>query len=330
MSLKNDYPIVSIIIPIYNVEKYLSLCIESIIEQTYSNLEIILINDGSPDNSSNIINNYASKDKRIKSIHINNKGVSAARNLGLDIATGEYIVFVDADDYLSIDFVSYMLDIFNKTQCDFAMSKNCFKVPGDKIQIKNDNVIKISSHEASTLLMYPDVVDIGCWNKMFSTRFLLKNKIKFPENFYMGEGLNFIILAAQQSKCVGVGNKKVYYYRKDNMTSATTVLNVKKYINALYAIDNIEKNSTIVSSEFKKALMLHKYLTIFATIRAILIKNKKNEFSIEYNEYMFFLRKNMFRILAERISLRKKTIVFLYCLNPVLASKITKLLNKLK
>ncbi|MGF7409752.1 glycosyltransferase family 2 protein [Providencia alcalifaciens] len=324
-----DYsPMVSIIVPIYNVEKYLSLCIDSIIKQSYSNLEIILVNDGSPDNSSNIINSYASKDSRIQAIHTNNQGVSAARNLGLNIATGEYIVFVDADDYLGIDFVSYMLDIFHKTQCDFAMSRNCFKIPGEQNQIKTDNILKMTSTEASSLLIHPDTIDVGCWNKMFNTKFLKDHKINFPENFYMGEGLNFIIFAAQYSSYIGVGNRKVYYYRKDNIASATTVLSVEKYINALSAIDNIEKKSIITSFEFEKSLMLHRYFTVFATIRAILITNKQTEFNNEYKYYISFLRKNIFRFLSEKINLRKKIIVCLYCLSPQAASKITKFLNK--
>lgn len=327
--LSNNYsPIVSVIVPIYNVEKYLSLCIDSIIEQSYSSLEIILVNDGSPDNSSNIIDNYASKDSRVKAIHIDNQGVSAARNLGLNIATGEFIVFVDADDYLSTDFISYMLDIFNKTQCDFAMSRNCFKIPGEQNQIKTDNILKMTSTEASTLLIHPDTIDVGCWNKMFNAQFLKDNRIKFPENFYMGEGLNFIIFAAQHSRYVGIGSRKVYYYRKDNITSATTVLSVEKYINALSAINNIEKKSIITSSEFKKSLMLHRYFTIFAAIRAILITNKRNEFNNEYKYYISFLRKNFFQFLSEKINLRKKIIVFLYCLSPLAASKITKFLNQ--
>lgn len=327
---ENLNPLVSIIVPIYNVEKYLLQCIESIINQDHKNIEIILIDDGSPDQSGQIIDKFALSDPRIKALHINNGGVSAARNLGLSIASGTYIVFVDADDYLSVDYISYMLNISYKTNCDFVMSENCFKVPGDNQQIKNDNINILSSVEAISLLLYPGKVDVGCWNKMYKKNFLLANNIIFPENFYMGEGLNFIIMAAQYSNNIGVGKKKVYHYRKDNVTSATTLLNVDKYINALNAIDNIENNLTYNSKSLDNSLKIHKYLTIFATIRAILCMDEINKYKKQYRFYMSFLRKNIFSLLTASIPLRAKIIISLYCLNPYMGSTITRYIAKLK
>ena len=95
--------LISVIVPVYNVEEYLDRCIESIVNQTYKNLEILLIDDGSTDNSYNICDKWAKKDNRIKVVHKENGGVSSARNVGLDVATGDYIGFVDSDDYISID-----------------------------------------------------------------------------------------------------------------------------------------------------------------------------------------------------------------------------------
>ena len=101
---------VSIIVPIYNVEKYLSKCIESILSQTYKNIEIILVDDGSPDNSPQICDEYAKKDDRIIVIHKANGGVSSARNAGIDIATGKYIGFVDPDDYIENNMYELMVN----------------------------------------------------------------------------------------------------------------------------------------------------------------------------------------------------------------------------
>ena len=97
--------LISIVIPVYKVELYLEKCIESIINQTYKNLEIIIVDDGSPDNCPQICDEYSKKDKRIKVIHKENGGLSDARNAGIDIATGKYIAFVDSDDYVSDDYV---------------------------------------------------------------------------------------------------------------------------------------------------------------------------------------------------------------------------------
>ncbi len=113
--------LVSIIIPIYNVERYLRDCIESVIKQTYKNLEIILINDGSPDNSGNICDEYANQDARIKVVHKNNGGLSDARNVGLDIAHGAYISFIDSDDVINEDFIRILLSMLYDSDASISM-----------------------------------------------------------------------------------------------------------------------------------------------------------------------------------------------------------------
>ncbi len=112
---------VSIIVPVYNVKNYLSKCIDSIISQTYTNIEVILVDDGSTDGSGNICDLYASKDKRIKAVHITNSGPSAARNCGIRAAMGDYILFVDGDDYISSTLVSETLKKAIENDADIVM-----------------------------------------------------------------------------------------------------------------------------------------------------------------------------------------------------------------
>ena len=137
---------VSVIVPIYNVEKYIAECIESIIKQDYRNLEIILVDDGSPDKSGEICDFYKNKDERIIVIHKKNAGVSAARNSGLDAATGDFVCFVDGDDYLEEDYVSYLLkQIIDNTELKIdALFK--FRLLGImknlEVPIANFNVIR--------------------------------------------------------------------------------------------------------------------------------------------------------------------------------------------
>lgn len=132
---------VSVIVPIYNVEKYLKKCIKSIIGQTYENIEIILVEDGSPDNSSEICDEFAKMDKRIKVIHKKNEGVSAARNSGLDVATGDYVCFVDGDDYVMPDYVEYMLKLAIDNKTDISLTTEMFgnfqsnQIKEDKIEV---------------------------------------------------------------------------------------------------------------------------------------------------------------------------------------------------
>jgi glycosyltransferase involved in cell wall biosynthesis len=324
------YPLVSVIIPMYNVEKYIAQCINSIINQSYNNLEIILINDGSHDYSGDIANDFSKKDKRIKVVHTINRGVSEARNLGIETAKGEYIIFVDSDDFLAPEYVEYMLSIAEKTGANFVMSKNCFRFPGDELQIKNDMVQNCTPAEAAAALLYPGHIEIGCWNKMFNRDFLIKSKITFPVNFFMGEGLNFIIAAAQLTNCVGVGQKRVYYYRKDNPNSATTVLNVPKYINALDAIDNIENKAIAKSVQFKEALKLHRYLTVFFAMNAILLTDSVKDYEVEYKSYLSLIRKNILCLLNADVWIILKIRICFYCVNPKIASKMINLLNSIK
>ena len=122
-------PLISIIIPVYNVEKYLSECLDSVIAQTYQNWEAICVNDGSPDNCGAILDQYASTDPRIKVIHQENRGVSDTRNVGLKQAIGEYITFLDSDDMLYPQFLEYMLNTIQKDNSDIVC---CDKLKGKK------------------------------------------------------------------------------------------------------------------------------------------------------------------------------------------------------
>ena len=109
-------PLISVIVPCYNVEEYLPKCIESILNQTYRNLEILLVDDGSPDNCGRICDEYAAKDSRIRIIHKKNGGLSDARNAALDVMTGEYVTFIDSDDYVSDDYVEYLYKIIKNLE----------------------------------------------------------------------------------------------------------------------------------------------------------------------------------------------------------------------
>jgi glycosyltransferase involved in cell wall biosynthesis len=117
--------LISVIVPVYNVERYLSRCIYSIINQTYEKLEIILVDDGSSDNSSSICDEFALKDSRIRVIHQNNGGLSAARNTGLSIATGDYVGFIDSDDWIKLDTYEYCIDLINKYKADVVQINYC-------------------------------------------------------------------------------------------------------------------------------------------------------------------------------------------------------------
>ncbi len=243
--------LVSVIVPIYNAEKYLSKCINSILNQSHKNLEIILIDDESLDKSGEIADEYSKKDNRIKVIHKKNEGVSSARNAGIDAATGDYICFSDADDFLEPDYVEYLLKLAIKNNADISYTSEMFTTY-HKEQTTKDNLSILTPEEATiAILCYK--VPIGVYCKMFRRGFLNQEKIRFIPHIYIGEGFNFSILCFQLANKVAVGHKKVYFYRRDNSDSAMSKFNIKKCEMALYAIDNIKKGLAIRSKKVMKS-----------------------------------------------------------------------------
>lgn len=158
---------ISVIVPIYKVEKYLNRCIESIINQTYTNLEVILVDDGSPDNCPQICDEYAQIDERVKVIHKKNGGLSDARNAGLDIATGDYIVFIDSDDYIELNMIESMMDNMLENDTDLVVC-NIRYVFDDREYVKYSKPDRIlDKYEAMKEYIKDGIVQAVAWNKLY-------------------------------------------------------------------------------------------------------------------------------------------------------------------
>ena len=227
---------VSVIVAIYKSEKFLEKLINSIINQTWHNLEILLIDDGSPDGSGLICDKYANEDDRIIVIHKENGGACEARNVGLEHATGEYVVIIDGDDWLELDYVEYLMNLIHQTGAEMAMTDHIFTTR-DRIQITQDEVKKLSPEDAFCMIIYP-IFPIGPWNKIYKTSMLKKNSITFSVP-WSGEGLYFSSMAAQCSNYVALGHKKIYNYRLNNTGSGLTNYKLVMGTNALENIKNI-------------------------------------------------------------------------------------------
>ena len=301
---------VSIIVPIYNVEKYLPNCIESLVNQTYDNIEVILVNDGSPDKCIDICNEYAKKDNRIVVIDKKNGGVSSARNTGFDKSTGEYIVYVDADDWLEKDYIEYMINLVEKNKCDFGLSKNCYMNLNEQ-QVENDIIKKADAIEATALLLSPRV-EVGCWNKIYRKDFLQKNKIKFNEKQFFGEGLCYIIEVAQKANCTAIGERKVYNYRQDNITSATKKYNHNKFVNGLKSLDLIKQNLQYDDNIVIDQLNIHYCLFLANALYNTLLYKKKRMYINDYKEWKMSAKRYYKKIWgSNKISFKKKLSLFI-------------------
>lgn len=235
--------LISIIVPVYNVEKYLDQCIESILNQSYQKLEIILVDDGSTDNSGLICDKYKKRDKRIQVIHKKNGGQSSARNYGLNIAKGCYIGFVDSDDWIEQNMYEILHENICLYDADIAtcsyileykensISVATFKKPIVKLFEKKDEKMLLKSFLNHKLYCS------GPCDKLYRKNIF--NNIRFPENQFYED--NYIVLEVMlKAKRIVVGDGKYYHYRQ-NINSTTKSYSEKKYQDAIKAeMHNIE------------------------------------------------------------------------------------------
>ena len=230
---------VSIIVPVYNVEKYLERCLESLINQTYKNIEIIIINDGSTDNSLRILKEYERIDSRIKLIDKNNEGLSQTRNVGINIATGEYITFVDSDDWIELDLLKILINLIKENNGDVALC-SYVREYNEKAINKDlgfgDIVIFDKDEVKSTLyrrmigpigdeLKNPENLDslITAWGKIYKTSIIRENKISFIDTSIIGtEDLLFNVHIFNHINKAILINKPLYHYWKGNINSLTS------------------------------------------------------------------------------------------------------------
>ena len=208
---------ISIVIPVYNAEKYLSQCIESVCNQTLQEIEIIVVNDGSTDNSYNIIKEWQPKDSRIKFIDSANLGVSNARNLGLDAARGQYIGFIDADDWVETDMFQQLSEMISSNDSDLAICNIMVHQNSNKSYERLklvDEKIDIESDKLSFLNMMMDFrFDYSNWNKLYKREIIIENKIRFVSGMKIWEDLLFNLQYTYYASKVILVNQSLYHYR---------------------------------------------------------------------------------------------------------------------
>ena len=212
--------LVSVIIPVYKVSAYLPRLMETVLTQAHKELEVILVDDGSPDDSGEICDMFAGKDSRVKVIHKTNSGVADARNAALDIATGDYIVFADGDDYLDPDYVSYLLNLCTENDTDMACCAWTTDENGKLTKCtfrKNEPGIYKGSHEAMRALLMTRLMSSSVWGKMFKRK--LFAEVRFPRgsNYYEDDATMYRIVSKAGSAAIGSESKYFYTLRDDSM-----------------------------------------------------------------------------------------------------------------
>lgn len=295
---------VSVIVPVYNGEKYLRQCIDSICNQSYKDLEIIIINDGSKDNTSKIAKQIESKDNRVIYVEHENKGVSYSRNKGIDLATGEYIVFVDCDDTIEKQYIELLLNQISKNNLDIVscgytdisiygtIKLNDFYI-GNSMLNKDEFINNIFKGVGGTL-----------WGKIFKTKMINKNKVRLNNNIFMCEDMLFVLKYAMQSKRFGAIEESLYNYNRKNENSVSSKINFEYFNNLIDVMKEIEKilNKNKYDSKFIDSILSDRIKNLTVSF-SIMQHDKKHGYSkIEkfnnikfiFENYYFKKYKNIF------------------------------------
>lgn len=219
--------LISVIVPMYNSEEHIQKCLNSILNQTYGKLEVIVINDGSSDNSEYIVKDIMKKDTRIKCITIKNSGVSEARNVGLRMATGKYVTFVDSDDYIENNMYEILINLINKNDidlsiCNFIIEKldSSNHTKKSKVAKKDyENITVFTNDEFFEKVLASDFGKGYSCNKLFKLAIIKDNNLQFDKNIKISEDLLFVCNYLKYCKMVTYINKKLYHYVIRNVSA---------------------------------------------------------------------------------------------------------------
>lgn len=314
--------LVSVIIPIYNVEKYIMKTVESVIQQDYSNIEIILVDDGSPDNSGKIIDELKKKDPRIICIHKENGGVSSARNVGIDAASGKYVTFIDGDDWVEPNYISYLLSLVLKYDCDIGMNKNNYSVIASR---STDNDYLISDLQAIESIYLGDIF-VAVWNKIYSMAVIKEKNIRFDESIWYGEGMLFNIDYLQVVDKAAIGEKSVYH-QVSNPNSAMRKFNVKSNLCGIRSLEVQKEHWKKSNKKIESAWEYHYRAIKLTMVSGIARCNLENEYPDIYNDCIKCLREKLRISLRVKIPLKLKGVYIAWAIFPKLMVKRCKKKN---
>ena len=294
----------SVIVPVYKVEPYIHKCVDSILGQTYTNLEVILVDDGSPDNCGKICDEYAAKDKRVKVIHKKNGGLSDARNAGIDISTGDIIGFIDSDDYIEARMYQEMIDYMEHNNLDIVCA-DTNQVKGNKIKFKpryKKNYVWNKQEALSEILN--GNLDNAAWNKIYKREII--GNTRFPQG-RVYEDVATIYKFIYNADKVGYLSKPYYYYVKRKGSIVTSGFNCKSrydcFVGYIERLNFAEKHKlSCVEACRKQALE-----TALATLTAF-YANNENRASDRYKKVNDFIKMQ----LDKKNHLRKKHEVLLW------------------
>ncbi|MDT2743473.1 glycosyltransferase family 2 protein [Enterococcus asini] len=322
---------ISIIVPVYKVEKYLEKCVDSILAQTFTDFELILVDDGSPDRSGAMCDEYAQKDSRVRVIHKENGGLSSARNAGIDVAKGRYLGFVDSDDYIDSKMYEQLFTDIEREQADLSICGIYHVYEGKKPKKKSETVMVLNRDEAMELIFHGNEISDHAVNKLYKRGIF--SKLRYPLGKYHEDSFTIVgILDQCNTVVVNTTQRYYYYHRSDSITSHAFSRKHLEYISAWEQNERLVKGRT---AQIDEAAHQRVCFANFLVLDKIVESNQENLIS-ETKDIVAYLRENYWFILKNRIFTSKRKIaltllmisVKLYKIPTVFQNKIIKQKNQ--
>lgn len=315
--------LVTVCIPVYNTEKYLIECLESVLRQKYENLEILLVNDGSLDSSGSIADQYARRDSRVEVIHKQNEGVSKAKNLAIKKATGKFITFIDSDDYIREDFIENLVNDMTNYGVLIATT------PTEICPISEDDLANIavySQYETLEKMFYGTLERSENGMQMFDRNLLVDNDILFDPTKKIGEDFDFFVRVLTYCKEVVVDYRKMYYYRPNPTSTMHQKVN-KNLMNAVANFSSIGEKLLKKYPDLQGAINAKKFSdSVSLAMRGYHVRN---EWRDEFEELEYNIRSIRWRVLLDNKARKKvRVAALIYCALGIHAGTVT--LRRLK
>jgi len=305
---------VSIVIPVYNVEKYLERCLFSIVNQTYKEIEIILVNDGSKDNSGAICDQFVKKDSRAKVVHQENRGLSEARNTGLRNVTGDYVMFLDSDDWLEFDAIEFLLGQAISQNADMVVG-GVFRTSNVVEHPKNTPVSYLLTQEEYAKRYFKiesQTIEYYVWNKLYRRRVV--EGIEFPSGFF-AEDVPTMFRYILNSQTIVVTDKIVYNYFIN--TSGLTAKFTSKHFDVLKGWDLVCQYANESNNDrYKEWAQINRYRADLALLTEIALsldyKNIRIVYKVQIKSMIDELKKNKKILLRQAIPVSRKILIILF------------------
>lgn len=321
-ALRNDSnPLISVIIPVYNTERYLAYCLDSVINQTYQNLQIILVNDGSTDNSLQIAQQYADRDRRIRILNQENQGVSAARNLGISRAKGEYIGFVDSDDWIAPDLYQHLFSLIHLYNADISeaeiirtANEGIRKTPEEtqiNIYTQQEYLKRFFKIQSQETVYY-------AYNKLYQRNVLINDQ--FP-SYKVGEDVVSTFRAALRSGRIVSSNAPLYYYRQGS--GITSRFN-EHYYQLIHVWDDVYNLAKQASGQYQEWADINRKRIRLTILSELAISGEYNKEKHRHNREQLLqeLRQNKADLLKAPMARSRKLLLLMFMINDRLTARL--------